>query len=1460
MPESYGATAVFSVRDNMTGPIAKIHSALSGLNEGTSKVRAGLGNLAAGSAVFSIVQRGFQAITASVGQAVSRFDTLNNFPKVMESMGASTKASTQAINRLKNGVQGLPTSLDSVAKTTEALFPAMGNNVDKAAQSTLALNDAFLASNASAADASRGMQQYTQMLSTGKVDMMSWRTLEETMPASLEKVAKSFGITDGSMQTLYADVQSGKITMSELNDRFIELDGGVNGFHQTALNATAGIGTAVDNMKNRIAAGLANILQGVNNLVQRVTGLGIAGWINAISSAISSFLSDIGNRLSGLANSIKPYWDTLRSAVTSVVGPIRTAISSVIKSYEQLYAENDKTAAFNTFKTVVEDVANVLIRFAQIIQQNYDRIAGWIPIIGRVVAAWAGFRAVLPIASQVSGALSVMQGTAISAASRLQNFFGIGAQFVPFGQRALTAASNVQNLDPAVIGVRQAINETNSAMSKFGLHSLQASHASSGLRSALDQVGNTQAKNALNQVVDQLIKLGPAASESTSRLDQIRNRFTAIRSAFSNFGQLFRANLTAIQESTALTASSMTGFSGIVRGAIQGISAAFTTLSATLSANPIGAIIAAIAVAVIAFAAMWHSNFMNIQGVTKSVFSAIGQAIGSLGAILQPAISAISSAFQVLQPVLQSVGTLLGGVLVAALASVAVSLGVVADVVKVLAASFTVIVIQIRTFIEVVADAGRAIGEFFSGNFAAAAKDAKKSLSDVKKGVSDIGNTWKTTFSSSATVGAINGLKQMGQQTDSNKAKTQDFGKAYKSVASSIDEANKRNVSSVQEVGQAMESAFTDQSMQNYVKSSESIMTSFASRQRSIQSQTNKLMEAAEKAHGSRRLALQQQAIQTMLSDQSKGASQMQQLLSDNTKQLETGVSSAGQKLTDDQKQALQQQTNEVARQLEDQAQTELRAYQLKIANHEKWTQQDTQGMIAALKQQNTALNAQRQINAAKEKQLQGQIANAKTQTERNAASNELQELRRSDQQKLVEIEKNNAQQLEAMARSGQLTHATFVSQLSQMRITTTQGLQAVLSVVNAHSGTIQERLQTMARYFGSTGRQAASNLLTALASGNYKGISKQVTDDSLSQIKTLPASMFKHGSKGKTDFLNALRQGQYRQAGQYISASVDQGAKSKKSDAGSKMANDIASGLHSNSGKVRSAARDVANSAQSGLSAGNTGKARSSGTSLTTSYGAGISSGSKTASSNARSVARSASSGLKTGSSGARSAGSSLSSKYVSGVKSRRPEATEAGRELGTSTGSGINSRRGSVEESGAALGNAAVRGARSAHGGMTSAGAYLASGLAAGISSGSGAVRAAAEAAVSSAVAAAKAKAKIHSPSRVMRDEVGQWLAKGMAAGITDFTPEAEQSAENMVTSVRNAIAGQAGLQLDTSSQVEVTNGGGLLTMLTAISHQLAQGHNIVLDSGALVGATVQGYDQKLGSRVKNAGRYEL
>ena len=94
------------------------------------------------------------------------------------------------------------------------------------------------------------------------------------MPYALQTVAKSFGIASGSMQDLYQKVQSGQISMKQLNDRFIELDQGAKGFHEAALNASAGIGTAVANMKNRVQAqqGRRGVRQGGS--VDQVAGAG----------------------------------------------------------------------------------------------------------------------------------------------------------------------------------------------------------------------------------------------------------------------------------------------------------------------------------------------------------------------------------------------------------------------------------------------------------------------------------------------------------------------------------------------------------------------------------------------------------------------------------------------------------------------------------------------------------------------------------------------------------------------------------------------------------------------------------------------------------------------------------------------------------------------------------------------------------------------------------------------------------------------------------------------------------------------------------------------------------------------------------------------------------------------------------------------------------------------------------
>lgn len=263
----------------------------------TSKIgelTSSIGRIAAGVGVFALVSNGVNLIRDSVGSAVSRFDTLNAYPKVMKQMGYSTQDTNKSVGILKKGVDGLPTSLQDLTKSAQS-FAILEKSATKGAQTATALNDAFLASGASAGDASRGVQQYSQMLATGKVDLQSWRTLQETMPYALTKVANSFGLTGKSAERdLYAKLQAGEITMDQLNQRFVELDGGLNGFANTARTATGGIGTSFTNMRNAVVNGLANTITAIDNGL-RNAGIqnGIAGIFNQVKQVIITSFAGI---------------------------------------------------------------------------------------------------------------------------------------------------------------------------------------------------------------------------------------------------------------------------------------------------------------------------------------------------------------------------------------------------------------------------------------------------------------------------------------------------------------------------------------------------------------------------------------------------------------------------------------------------------------------------------------------------------------------------------------------------------------------------------------------------------------------------------------------------------------------------------------------------------------------------------------------------------------------------------------------------------------------------------------------------------------------------------------------------------------------------------------------------------------------------------------------------------------
>lgn len=340
--ESYSVQAVLSAVDkNFSKTFESATKAADSFGNNTTK-STGLGGKgmikfgAVAGAATAVVSKALSDVTSNVGNAVDRFDTLNKYPVVMKALGYSTQDTGKSMKLLSNGIDGLPTSLNEITSAAQQFAPLTGS-ATSGAKAALALNDAFLASGASVADTSRGMQQYTQMLATGKVDMQSWRTLQETMPIALRKTANAFGFTGkAAEQDLYKALQSGSITIDDLNKKFVELDKGQNGFATLARKNSVGIKTSFTNLGTAVTKGLAGTLTAIDNGLKNAKLGGIADLINSmkggINTAFDAINSTITTYIPVIVNTIKTLFDFVKSNaswITPLVIGIGTFVATM---------------------------------------------------------------------------------------------------------------------------------------------------------------------------------------------------------------------------------------------------------------------------------------------------------------------------------------------------------------------------------------------------------------------------------------------------------------------------------------------------------------------------------------------------------------------------------------------------------------------------------------------------------------------------------------------------------------------------------------------------------------------------------------------------------------------------------------------------------------------------------------------------------------------------------------------------------------------------------------------------------------------------------------------------------------------------------------------------------------------------------------------------------------------------
>lgn len=458
--------------DNLTGSITEqLNGAFSGASAIGSKAGAQTGanfsdglSAKAGAVaglVSTITSKAFTAISNSLGSAISRVDTMNNFPKVMKNLGYSSDEATAAIKKMSKSIDGLPTSLPGLTSMVQQLAP-LCSNLDEATNIGIAFNDMCLASGASTADVSRAMQQYSQILSKGKPELQDWKTLQEVMPGQLNQVAKALIGPTANSKDLYNALKDGSITMDDFNAAVLKLDQeGVDGFAsfaQQAKDSTQGIGTALDNISNRVA-------KAVQTIINAFGAENISGAINAFSGSFGKTADAIATVIYG----IKDVVSKGVSGIASVFGQIKSALPSgfldgIVNAFNQLApAIMPAITAFTLLLPVMGGMQKVfgIVSGFKSLGAALSAVAGGPVglIIAAIAAVVVGLAALYNTNEDVRNAIN-------SAWSGIQS---AAAQVWPYIQQAVTTACSV--IQGAVTQywpvIQQVVTQVMSAVKDF---------------------------------------------------------------------------------------------------------------------------------------------------------------------------------------------------------------------------------------------------------------------------------------------------------------------------------------------------------------------------------------------------------------------------------------------------------------------------------------------------------------------------------------------------------------------------------------------------------------------------------------------------------------------------------------------------------------------------------------------------------------------------------------------------------------------------------------------------------------------------------------------------------------------------------------------------------------------------------------------------------------------------------
>ena len=309
---------------------------LNSLKTSTSSAFSQIKNIVTALGIDKLISATFNVLNNSIDGAISRLDTLNNYPKVMSNLGIASEDAKKSIQKMSDKLSGLPTTLDQGALAVQR-FTSKNNDVNKSTDYFLALNNALLAGGASADIQSTALEQLSQSYAKGKPDMVEWRSIQTAMPAQLNQVAQSFGITSDQLGEA---LRNGKISMDDFMDKIVELNengtGEFQSFEEQARNSTGGIATSITVAKTQVVKGVADIISKIDELLKENGLGGISEIISNIGKKAKEVLDWVAEKLPVVVNIIRELIPYLEAAGVIFAGwKIGTAIQSAVKGFQE---------------------------------------------------------------------------------------------------------------------------------------------------------------------------------------------------------------------------------------------------------------------------------------------------------------------------------------------------------------------------------------------------------------------------------------------------------------------------------------------------------------------------------------------------------------------------------------------------------------------------------------------------------------------------------------------------------------------------------------------------------------------------------------------------------------------------------------------------------------------------------------------------------------------------------------------------------------------------------------------------------------------------------------------------------------------------------------------------------------------------------------------------------------------